>query len=1082
MDGYCTEDKDCPETQVCKENACKPKDTTVKCSNNSDCKDGKICEQGECVTKQEQTCKKDGDCTDGTCVEGKCKPNEPECNTDSECSGDLVCREHKCVEECQEDTDCNEELVCKNHKCVEECQNDTDCDGDLVCKDHHCKPDCEKKEDCEPDFVCSEQNKCIPACQNDESCDESYICVDEFCVKDPLWCVFDKDCPGNNYVCDISNHCVDPSIHCYEDNECAGVLVCRDHKCLPECKSDTDCTDGMVCRGQQCQPECTDNSQCAAPKYCKNMHCTKECTLSSECPTPYLCISNQCAYQCANNSDCDGSLICSGHRCVECGVDADCGAEKVCHLNVCENSKDIRYPCLISLTPNTFTTYKTETGYQAALDALNIDGSINLCRLGYHPSENEIAANSAMDKCIPLYTARDYDFYGDGVDSNCDGYDYSLVDAIFVSGVFQGTQSGDDANSGNYDVDLDRILAKATIKSAFQHSNKLYSTGNGSVSILPDILVAKNAEKTLNEPLVIPAGSGYTLDSLPQLESVSTESGQTAFSVHTHLVKEILSDNSKNVQDYGFYTEGNYPKEKIRVYGGFTRNPLNDGNYKHWQRVDENHRTKLEYVVSEITEDSYALMLPESKVNSLNFALNYFELSISSTAQATPHGTTLVGFTCGKAGCQRLNLEHTKWTVTAPNGISRTETLDNGDDGIAGKNGIRGFNYDSSGSLYNEVSWCPETQICSGTESTGTGGCAGHIAKVNKNDGDNSNNYDGSSDGRYNGMSGANGLSIMSSTEQTLAAGGTGGAGTSYGQITIDQTCGNNSSVDPNKTKGSDGGDGANGRNGSHANLSMTLTPTSDHTMLYLASDYDTLEELHGSDGGQGGGGGGGGVYQAHSSWSNDPSWIIAGTGGNGGCGGKGGQPGGTGGSAIGLILNVPSTGNASFSLEHSEFLVTAGNGGTAQSGSDGGTGGNGGNEIGYGYREGGVDRYCDKATAGGKGGHGGGGGAGAGGVAGHALTYVLACNRNVVANCAQATTSKPCFNAENRDTLKNCGYQMPASFLINYDSPAFGTATPGKTISDANPEDDVAGVGSTAGTTQTNGVHKFLTTWIGAI
>ena len=1106
----CTSDGDCTDGKVCTSGKCENPQTKPECTTNGDCKDGKVCKDGTCQTKPE--CLEDRDCAKGkVCTEGACtapQTTEPECSLDEDCPQPQICRDEKCVYECEADGDCNGELVCKDHRCsaqcqsaddcdkplickdgacmpecqtdgdcdgnrickdsqcVYECEQDGDCDGDKVCADHRCKIECETKEDCNEGFICSEQ-KCIPACTSDNDCEKSFMCQVDTCVPDPTWCVIDNDCTDGLY-CD-NNHCVDPSIQCYENDDCDGVLVCKENKCVPECTSNADCTGDLVCKTQQCKPECAENADCAAPKYCKENKCTATCANDNDCLSGMVCKDKQCAYECEKKSDCTGDLLCSEHKCVECAVDSDCkGVDQVCLLHTCQNSKDVRYPCLIEGT--NFTVYKTESGYNAAL---NVDGSINLCKIGYYPSLNEIEANSSMDTCIALYEARTYDFYGDGIDSNCDGYDYNLSDAIFVAARIQGAEGGDDANSGNYNAERNHIDAKASLKSALSHFNSLYVTSEGPVTIFPDILVAADAEKALSEPLQIPAGTGSSLDALPALQAITTATPKTAYSEHSALIKEILPDTAKSIANYGFFTEGNYPKARIRIYGGMTRNPLDNLNYLHWQHVAANDVTHQTYVIPEMTQDSYVLASNMSSTKALSFAMHHFDMSISSTAKAPEHGVTLVGLSCGKMGCEYLDLTHTTWTVTAPDGISRTGTLAPGANGLNGKDGYRA---EDNTSLYVDSTWCTEAQICAGTEATGTGGCGGHIAKINEKDGDKSGNYDGS-DNRYQGQAGLSGLNILSASHEILAAGGAGGNGLTSAGISYD-TCGSDSSIDESKGKGYDGTNGANGKNGSHKNLTLTLTPTADHKAMYLASNYDTNAELAGGDGAQGGGGGGGAVYQIHSAQLHDKSWISAGSGGNGGCGGKGGLPGGTGGSAIGVILTPPASGNATMILENTAFNAIAGSGGSAQNGSNGGTGGSGGANKGYAEKKSGVALYCDKATAGGNGGNGGGGGAGAGGVAGKAIAYLLTCNRYVTDNCADANASKPCFTANNRTTLANCGFQMPMKFNALYDDTQFGTATAGKTIADST--DNVAGQGSIAGTAKTDGTRSFLTTWIG--
>ncbi len=878
--------------------------------------------------------------------------------------------------------------------------------------------------------------------------------------------MIDDDC-DNDFYCS-RNHCKDPSIECYEDKDCTNGRVCKSNKCKLECVEDTDCADGFVCRSNRCRPECLSNSDCTLPSYCSGSRCIKDCTEDDDCISPYICKAGQCAAGCTKPSDCTDGKLCSNMRCVECVVNTDCsGSDMVCNLNTCENSTSVRYPCLI--LNNGARVYQNDADYNAAQ---NVDGSINLCKLGYYPSEEEISADPSKDNCFPLYTARPYDFYGDGIDSNCDGYDYNLADAIFVAKSVQGDLGGSDDKSGKFSPTRNLIEPKASLNSALQLSATTYRIDDASMSIYPDILVAADVNETISQPIVLRMNATHSPAALPKLPQISDNPAKTAYLEHSILVKEILSDASKSAQTYRFFTEGDYPTESIRIYGGFARNPKHDSNYLHWQYQDD-QKSKQHWVISSIDRDSYVMVGTDGSL-SVSLAMSDFEMSMSSSAKALPHGTTFVGLSCGSLGCADLNLNRTRWTITAPDGVSRTTALDAGADGNNGKNGVR---VEGDTSLYTSETWCAESQICADVYTTGTGGCGGHIAKINDKDGDKSANYDGSDDG-YLGQNGTNGQNV--SLGGSVVKGGSGGKGLTTAGITHDG-CNSDTSVDSGKGRGADGKNGENGRNGSHSLIKLTLAAALDHSTLYFASNYDTVGEIKGMDGAAGGGGGGGAVYRAFSSqWVSHRSWISAGSGGNGGCGGKGGEPGGTGGSAIGLVLSVPISGDANIKLTQTSFHTIAGSGGSAQNGSDGGLGGKGGNEIGYAKENLSYDLYCDKATAGGNGGNGGGGGAGAGGVAGNAVSFLFTCNRDVTANCAEASYYKPCFTADSRTTLENCGYRVSQDFVYSLEDPAFGTQTPGKTVADST--DTTEGKGAKAGTDLTNGTTDFIRSWIGSL
>ncbi len=1051
----CQTSEDCTGNLVCQNNACVP-----ECSTSDDCKDGLVCKNHACVPE----CSTSNDCTaPEICKNGVCTK---ECESDSQCEGSLVCRKNTCQPECETENDCEGTQICKDAKCIIECTKDENCDGGLVCKSNRCKVECENTEDCDTGYVCAAQ-KCILPCQNDSECAEKYICQDKICVPDPLWCMFDTDCATGLFC--SNNQCKDPNIECNKDSECEGTKICQNNQCKPQCTLDTDCEGSQICRKNVCRIECIDNSECAAPKYCKASQCTTSCSVTEDCPSPYSCIDGTCKVECQNMSDCKNNKLCSNMKCVECISDNDCtGTDVVCVMNACQMSNSVRYPCLFN-SEGGFEIYKNSTEYK---EITNDDGSLNLCKLGYHPSVKEIEADSSLDKCIPLYSPREYDFYGDGIDSNCDGYDYDLSKTIFVTLKTQGLGGGNDNNSGNFNKETNQIEGVLTLNGAFNHLNVMISTKSGNKIYFPDILVASDVESQISETIKIPI-IGETLNDIINLKTISNTSEKTIYTEHVALIRNLPDDLIKTSSDYAFYNEGNHPKEKVRIYGGFTRDPLNKNNYLHWQHLSDDV-TNQEWNIEKIEDDSYVLLRMESESTPMSLWMSDFNLTMKSEDKSLPRGTTFVGLSCGNSGCLSLNLNHTNWNIIAPQGQNQTDTLPAGDDGNAGLNGVRDANNDAG---YVSDVWCPKAQMCDGHLEGGTGGCGGHALKLNDSDGDNKSNYD-TSNGGYKGLDGEEGMSVKTTNDVVVASGGEGGQGLSNAGIEYDG-CDDSDSVDASKGRGADGQNGMDGVNGSHANLWVKLAPSEDHSTLYFESNYDSNTKLSGSDGAQGGGGGGGAVYQVFSAMMSKTGWISAGSGGNGGCGGKGGKAGGTGGSAIGFVLNVPKDDNAYIDLKDTKFSISAGNGGKGQDGSDGGIGGKGGLEKGYGSENSfGVDTHCDKATAGGNGGNGGGGGAGAGGLAGKAVAIVLACNRNVTSDCSTATNEMPCFVENSRTTYSNCGYIFPTAFIMSSNSDDFGTVSPGTSYADST--DSSTGKGAKASNKTTEGQASIITTWIG--
>lgn len=100
-----------------------------------------------------------------------------------------------------------------------------------------------------------------PDCLTDAHCAEAApLCRFHACVgEEPC------NCPAPQ-VCGEGGACTDPPVvECDEANPCAAPLVCRDHRCEPECLGDGDCPEGQLCRELACfEPQCLTDAECDA--------------------------------------------------------------------------------------------------------------------------------------------------------------------------------------------------------------------------------------------------------------------------------------------------------------------------------------------------------------------------------------------------------------------------------------------------------------------------------------------------------------------------------------------------------------------------------------------------------------------------------------------------------------------------------------------------------------------------------------------------------------------------------------------------------------------------------------------------
>jgi len=230
----CTDDGDCPaETPNCYNSADYSDDSFsfslcyLGCSENSDCKS--LDSDYTCVTDPASGLK--------GCF-------EPECTSDSECDGDLVCDsdgEGLCVI-CADTTDCTKNSLygdgysCQNYVCLaDSCKTDSTACGDYVCTDDGECVICERNSDCTSygtDYTCqtvdgvngcygytvpdptadpttdptSDPTALEDECTEDGDCDDDESCVANVCITSTsLTCTTDKDCEiyGDVYSCQV---------------------------------------------------------------------------------------------------------------------------------------------------------------------------------------------------------------------------------------------------------------------------------------------------------------------------------------------------------------------------------------------------------------------------------------------------------------------------------------------------------------------------------------------------------------------------------------------------------------------------------------------------------------------------------------------------------------------------------------------------------------------------------------------------------------------------------------------------------------------------------------------------------------
>ncbi|MFK7990844.1 MAG: RCC1 domain-containing protein [Sandaracinaceae bacterium] len=139
----------------------------------------------------------------------------------------------------------------------EECDLNSDCPEELVCRLGRCRVECRVNRDCGAGVMCLTDSDGLRGCglPEDQECTLSSDCTDARLVCHFQTCTNpcddDRDCPaGAECVTDEAGRgCRDVSTEqCTLNSDCAAPFVCAvDGVCREECRGDRDCRDGKVC-------------------------------------------------------------------------------------------------------------------------------------------------------------------------------------------------------------------------------------------------------------------------------------------------------------------------------------------------------------------------------------------------------------------------------------------------------------------------------------------------------------------------------------------------------------------------------------------------------------------------------------------------------------------------------------------------------------------------------------------------------------------------------------------------------------------------------------------------------------------
>lgn len=146
--GFCNEDEDCPDGQICIDNRCATLTPTPigYCEDEEDCAPGEVCIDNRCATPiptatPDGFCIDEEDCPDGeVCVDNRCVTPTPIgfCEDEEDCAPGEVCIDNRCATPtpigfCEDEEDCAPGEVCIDNRCATPTPVDTGGGGGCSC-------------------------------------------------------------------------------------------------------------------------------------------------------------------------------------------------------------------------------------------------------------------------------------------------------------------------------------------------------------------------------------------------------------------------------------------------------------------------------------------------------------------------------------------------------------------------------------------------------------------------------------------------------------------------------------------------------------------------------------------------------------------------------------------------------------------------------------------------------------------------------------------------------------------------------------------------------------------------------------
>ncbi len=581
-------------------------------------------------------------------------------------------------------------------------------------------------------------------------------------------------------------------------------------------------------------------------------------------------------------------------------------------------------------------------------------GLNGICGYGVKICEN------GEEKCESLYTAREFDFYGDGTDSNCDEKDWDVDKTVFVQLYNDtGNYSGNDSHSGRADNPV------ATLAKAFELAK---TTRDDSSVIFNDIIVSSKvgtgtntADRWNKSPITIPTtNQPYRPELKPayqipgselteaDLNALSTKEAKIALVWLAHV--QAYQKKQQGAPDYQSYNPNDYlmveeawPRhEAVGIYGGFTASgaewsePSNTGTrskFLYKPTATNGVLTSQIYTMVKALADRTSIDEPDES-GPLSVIIKNFNFEMTSVTQVcgTRTGTTFIGLHCGRKGCEHLSLPKTSIKVTAPAGCDgKTPSKDNDNwkderDGVNGSwhnyddSALRGgpdaykTNLENNNCMYKYREQKTQTQPSADDPLKAPNDIwhkyTEYYTAISSTEVEYYSDFlcpdQTSPRGGCGGSWCCKGKCGNNVTDQKDGNDGIRGSGTAVGagavitSIKTDGGC-NSHSVDETQKTGNIGGAGAGGAGGSNSNLSMRLYTGSGGKVRVATygkvNGVDKIDNIDVANGGYGRSGSGGGGGGVYHCWDKEHYENSWGFAGSGGAGGCGGYGGEAGGT-----------------------------------------------------------------------------------------------------------------------------------------------------------------------------------------